>query len=377
MRCVQKYKIFSSFQWGNYKQQSNCLQQRNNQLQPVKFRNSLKQPYNQRKWMDELLQSHNLTLFNWKEITSNMIYNKKGGFVLLRYYSGSLTKLLANIYSTDEWEKVLSVNITPTETKDSLQTLLQSLNPNHRYSQSKRPHSYWSSIENQKEFIGELFNSLDIRDGEVHKWNKISLKKIREQGGARLLFKHKTKASFFSGLFPSLYSTSLHQRMIKKQKLAELVKQHQIKRKEDWYRISFASYLYPYLVDVYPEENWKKSKFQIRSKKSKQRLLYTSLCKEFPHYLILEDYFHPLLHYVNYLQLDIFIPCVNLALEYNGEQHYDDIPNAFSYQECYRSNDEYKKIICLKQNICIYSVPYWATLLSPLSYFLKCISFCK
>jgi hypothetical protein len=60
------------------------------------------------------------------------------------------------------------------------------------------------------------------------------------------------------------------------------------------------------------------------------------------------------------MELDIFIPDLNLALEYQGEQHYQNIFR-FSEQKIQMERDREKKQACKQSGITLIEVPYWWT----------------
>ena len=101
----------------------------------------------------------------------------------------------------------------------------------------------------------------------------------------------------------------------------------------------------------------------MRLKKSEQRWLFLCIKKIYSNiYLILEDYVSSSHTFENSgigIEIDIFIPALNLGLEYNGEQHYDDIPGSFSYIELYKDRDIEKKDICGNSEINLKLIPYW------------------
>ena len=59
------------------------------------------------------------------------------------------------------------------------------------------------------------------------------------------------------------------------------------------------------------------------------------------------------------LEIDIFVPSINLGFEYQGEQHYDDMPQAFGHLESYHFRDKFKQSLCDQQNISLINIPYW------------------
>jgi hypothetical protein len=58
------------------------------------------------------------------------------------------------------------------------------------------------------------------------------------------------------------------------------------------------------------------------------------------------------------MQLDIFLPNISLAFEYQGEQHYFDI-HCFGPQQQYARRDEQKRRACGKADITLIEIPYW------------------
>ncbi len=77
--------------------------------------------------------------------------------------------------------------------------------------------------------------------------------------------------------------------------------------------------------------------------------------------VILEDSLHPDLTFVrsdHRMQLDIFLPELALALEYQGQQHYNDV-FFFGPKRSYAHRDTEKKMACERTGITLIDVPYW------------------
>jgi hypothetical protein len=72
------------------------------------------------------------------------------------------------------------------------------------------------------------------------------------------------------------------------------------------------------------------------------------------------NYSPPYISYKNFrpIELDIFVPCKGLALEYQGEQHY-----SFHYKvgnpKLQKLRDKQKEMICQKEGITLLQIPYW------------------
>ena len=90
---------------------------------------------------------------------------------------------------------------------------------------------------------------------------------------------------------------------------------------------------------TYPEVKWLPWKFSsVVSKKATQRWLANLIRDLFPNKEIIEDYQDPLLLFPGTekrMELDIFVPELNIAFEYQGEHHFIDTP-FFGQSEMYR-----------------------------------------
>ena len=58
------------------------------------------------------------------------------------------------------------------------------------------------------------------------------------------------------------------------------------------------------------------------------------------------------------MQLDVFVPFHNLAFEYQGEQHYKDIP-MMGPQSLWTNRDQQKRKACFRRGITLIEIPYW------------------
>jgi hypothetical protein len=82
----------------------------------------------------------------------------------------------------------------------------------------------------------------------------------------------------------------------------------------------------------------------------------------FPGKEVLLDYIHNDLKFSGTqrnMELDIFIPSLSLALEYQGRQHYKDIGMKILSVQHQLRRDMEKKAICKQKGITLVQVPYW------------------
>eukprot|EP01126_Amoeba_proteus_P062279 TRINITY_DN8440_c0_g1_i18.p1 TRINITY_DN8440_c0_g1~~TRINITY_DN8440_c0_g1_i18.p1 ORF type:complete len:473 (-),score=86.32 TRINITY_DN8440_c0_g1_i18:2687-4105(-) len=122
------------------------------------------------------------------------------------------------------------------------------------------------------------------------------------------------------------------------------------------------------LQHAYPEIEWDMSKFSCPRKRSGQRWLKVVLSRLLPPNTELhENFLHHQLFWdtttnIQNMELDIWVPEYNLALEYQGEQHYFDVHEAYGPNgttAMYKERDLKKKQACFENGITLVAVPYW------------------
>ena len=186
---------------------------------------------------------------------------------------------------------------------------------------------------------------------------------MKKNGGKKLLkrYDNDMKRILFS-IYPNYpWTYQIYSPLI-----SSLIVKYNITQKKDWYRLKYKNNLFSALKLFYPSEKWKKSNFISRSKKITQRLLFSFTRMIYPSLLIFENYFHPkLIPKQNTVgksyELDIFIPALQLALEYQGQQHYDDLPSGFGACsiELNKERDVEKEKLASSLHIKIINIPYW------------------
>jgi len=157
-------------------------------------------------------------------------------------------------------------------------------------------------------------------------------------------------------------------------------KELDIQKPEDWHRVSMkqiinlggkAIYSYGNLGDAlalaYPKQQWDLNMFSRIGKKSAQRWLALQLKKILPEDTqIFEDFRHPLLTWTDdsisaKMQIDLWIPTYNLAIEYQGEHHFHEITGfgPSGTLALYENRDTLKKTLAAEKNIFFLAIPYW------------------
>ena len=257
---------------------------------------------------------------------------------------------------------------------------------------SLKPPGYWDKYENIQNFLFELKEKLNLKTPED--WNKLTQKQIQNEGG-RTLFKKYTlydikclgcpegKLIFT----PPGKPTGFWDNEENVQKfIFDLKKKFKLQSSSDWNRISKTQirenggwgllYKYSQNKEMQRKINPQISEFDldiiIKNKKkpgrpnnfgyrSAQRWLFLQVQKLFPHEEIVEDYFHSEISTKTGfpVQFDVFLVHKNIAFEYHGKQHYEDVPTGFSPLELYNNRDKEKKLLCEQFGIQLIIIPYW------------------
>lgn len=117
--------------------------------------------------------------------------------------------------------------------------------------------------------------------------------------------------------------------------------------------------LIPLLSKIYPLHKWF-AKTELPQYGKTQQLLLSIFKQLFPTTDVHFEYPHPDMLYPNTqknMQLDIFVPTYALAVEYQGEQHYQD-DHVFSHDGL-RARDNFKREKCKEKGITLIGIPYW------------------
>ena len=246
---------------------------------------------------------------------------------------------------------------------------------------------YWENHENILQFLTGLKEKYNLNTTED--WNTITHKHIQSNGGGTLLNKYSMfelkclacpegKLTFNNPKQSSGYwenEDNIHQFFL------HIKEKFNLNSPEDWKRISKNQIISEGGGEIFNNKNYLdiKIKFEISDqetkfiplsnlvsgysaqKRSSQRWLFLQVQKLFPHEEIVEDYFHSEISRINgfNVQFDIFMIGRNIAIEYHGKQHYEDIPSGFSNLETYQQRDTEKENICKEHGIQLIVIPYW------------------
>jgi len=267
----------------------------------------------------------------------------------------------------------------------SLPKMLAAVYPKHPWDESKfsrRPQHYWSTLKHQKDFMDELGRKIGIRsEADYDKWYDQPGSLFLEHHGHGLFELYekdlpKLLASIYPNYnwqlwrFPRKITEVLKSDKETKKLFDYLEKGLEIRRPEDWYRVTleqlndlgvgpFSKRIEGGLVTLlskrYPNIEWDADAFFGRGyRRASQRWLTAMLASIFPSKKILVDYVHPDLHF----QLDVFLPEIGLAFEYQDAQHFEQI-GVYGEANDRIVRDETKAMHCRAQGVTLIAVPYW------------------
>ena len=246
----------------------------------------------------------------------------------------------------------------------------------------KKPikYKYWNNQENVQNFLEKLKKKLNLQS--PNDWNGISIQNIKENGGIGLLnhFSLYDLKCFACPEGKEIFSYHPNKRKSSEyweneenvqNFLCKLKEKFNLQTMDDWNRISIpqiqsiggSGLLLKYSKDELINkqfENYSGQILKFKSNRASQRWLFLQIKKLFPGEEIIEDYFHSeLSRKTGYpVQFDVFLLSRNIAFEYHGKQHYEDVP-AFSQFEMRKYRDSEKEKICADFGIQLIIIPYW------------------
>ena len=302
-----------------------------------------------------LQQKYNLNApEDWNSITQKQIQSNGGGTLLLKY---SLFEL--KCMACPEGKSIFN-------------------NPPHTL-------GYWENQENIFQFLSKIKEKYNLNTPED--WNTITQKQIQSNGGWTLMSKYslfdlKCMACPEGKLIfnnPSPAPVYWENQENIDNFLSKIKEKYSLNTPEDWKRFSKSQIIQEGGSGLLSDKLQVKVKFETPNKttefiplstlllsrsvqkRSSQRWLFLQVQKLFPHEEIVEDYFHSEISRISgaNVQFDIFMIERNIAIEYHGQQHYEDISSAFSPAETYKYRDLEKQKLCSEHGIQLIVIPYW------------------
>ena len=335
-----------------------------------------------REFFDELAKELGIDtskLEQWFEVSAETYLDRGAGTILNHYYNGSLSKAIQALY------------------------------PEHVFEEEKSSRANWKDKENQKSFLDEVAKLLGVDTSKAEQWHAIKAADIIAKGGKGILYHYGgSLSSALESIYPGyvrppesdaesgLRKARGHWKDVNNQRtfFDQAAKQLGISSSnpEEWYKVSkediiklggsgilqyYQNSFTKALATVYKELNFDPKKMASAPKWGKSQWLYFQFMKEllFPSISsrgsstnslqkekeILMDYKHPELVYSDTrkrMELDIFIPSLNLAFEYQGEHHYHS-HYLFGSNETQKVRDEEKRMACKRAGITLIEIPYW------------------
>jgi len=250
------------------------------------------------------------------------------------------------------------------------------------------PKGYWSNKKKRKQYMKELGEELNFTQPED--WYVVTYNTFLKNYGSTFISYYNDSPlkavsekypdyEFLPWLFkhvpPNYWNNKKHQKKYMDWLGKEVLGFTKI---DDWYIIT-QDFFYsnggdgllinhyggsPSLavMKIYPNYKWDPEKFSI--KKTKQKSIFNIVKNYFPKRKVLWEYKqHPELIYKKSkknMELDVFVPSLNLAIEYQGEQHFFPV-KIFGGPERFKENqrrDKEKRKACKKNGIILIEIDY-------------------
>ena len=340
------------------------------------------------KALQTVYPNYDWKITNWKQLPKNFWKDQNN----IRNYIKEM-ELRLNIQKKEDWYSLpvykVSKYLGTTRSlihRDGLCKVLSIAYPEIDWDYGlfhKVPQGFWIDPKNQLSTIESIAKKLNIK--KLDDWYNVKYLDIVKYGGRGVIrYYNGDKLAMLKAIYPehdwdrSLASHLPHNYWRDSGNIIKYIDGIRqlfcIKNKEDWYRVSLQqikstkggsiakSGFFQALQHTYPDQKWDRDKIEMRDKRSDQRILKITIGKLFPHYHYYENYkFTSLLFEASgiAIEFDIFLPEINFAFEYQGQQHYNDMPGGFSSLEMITTRDQEKYHLCNINNIKIIQIPFW------------------
>jgi hypothetical protein len=249
------------------------------------------------------------------------------------------------------------------------------------------PEEFWDSIENRIEYFDWLAKRLRVEFPSD--WYSVEIEKIIKLGGTYLLKEYdhslgKALASLFGNFEWQQWKFAISKEEFRQHKkiLEEMERNLHIMHPMDWYGVStrhlmnqgegsyllgrYQGSLLNILRAHYPDQRWNQEKWNILAKSKSQQLLFRILSFLMSPSPLEYNANLPMLRYPNKhpMQIDVWMPLHNVAVEYQGEQHYKDnnLMAEDATVDLLYSRDRTKERACKDCDILFLKIPYWRNL---------------
>ena len=372
-------------------------------------------------FLSKIKEKYNLnTPDDWNSITQKHIQSKEGGALLKKYSmfelkcmgcpegkstfknppqppgywdnQENIDKFLSeikekyNLNTPDDWNSITQKHIQSNGggallNKHSLFELKCMGCPEGK-STFKNPAGYWDNQENIDKFLSEIKEKYNLNTPDD--WDSITTNHITSHGGWRLVKKYSLfeikcmgcpEGKLIFNIPPQPRGYWNNQENIDNF-ISKIKEKYNLNTPEDWKRLSKNQIIKEGGSGLLTNKIYSKIKIKFENeevisiskllsgsvqKRSSQRWLFLQIKKLYPHEEIIEDYFHPTISRISgaNVQFDIFMIERNIAIEYHGQHHYEDMPAGFCPTETYKYRDSEKQKLCSEHGIQLIVIPYW------------------
>eukprot|EP01114_Cavostelium_apophysatum_P017721 TRINITY_DN5331_c0_g1_i3.p1 TRINITY_DN5331_c0_g1~~TRINITY_DN5331_c0_g1_i3.p1 ORF type:complete len:845 (-),score=169.37 TRINITY_DN5331_c0_g1_i3:2211-4745(-) len=302
----------------------------------------------QRTFLNKLAETLKLSSrSDWAFVTAAAV-QKNGGSGLLDFYGGSLLRCLQAVFPNENWK------------------------------QKKLPNNYWDDLNRQLEHLEDYAKKNDISDWFL--WTAVSKADFLRKGGSQqLIAKHGSLLQVLRAVYPNR-NWSEARNIVWRQNLENFAEKHNIKRIEDWSRISVNTFkteiakgrqilrvyssVYGALKALYSDRDWHALPVRQAHHTSKpQQLIFRFLTEEkmvgtMNCRISSLPTIGTELPSKSRLELDMFFPSEKLAVEFQGQVHFSQLFKQQSMR-IRQQNDELKRLACRDAGITLVAIPYW------------------